>query len=485
VILALLPLLLPAPAEAATAEQFMNAMDFPASATVLSWSGNPEQIGVTPALGPLTPTVPPVLGILSTGTAETYDNCTDTDWMNSLCSTTCDPVHVQVQVEVPANANSISFDFEFLSREYPEWLNQGFNDTFSATLASGAFNGNIVFDTNSNPITVDSAFFDIGCCHADPLPPPCNYTIAACPLLGSGAACIIGEMHDGGGTGWLTTRAPVLPGEVITLTFEIYDEGDGIFDSAVVLDNFGFSTEVIEDPVTAPELRVTWVSPKVGPVSGGQRVRVFGTNFYPTAQLEVALDGVLLDPADIFPINESTLEFRSPPWPAPETVDLRVTTSASEATLGEAYTYADLGDLPPLEPVLRVVEPRSTYVEGGATLLIRGENFTPTSQVQLGAALIPASEIRFTDARQLAVAAPSAAAAGLKAEGVVDLWVINDGELRSDPPYPLLYAGNAPVSEGSTSAGCAQPAPGQPNWPTVLLVTLLVPVALGRSRRVR
>jgi len=45
--------------------------------------------------------------------------------------------------------------------------------------------------------------------------------------------------HDGS-TGWLRTSWPIEAGETFTLTFSIHDEGDGIFDSVVILDNFRF-----------------------------------------------------------------------------------------------------------------------------------------------------------------------------------------------------------------------------------------------------
>ena len=43
-----------------------------------------------------------------------------------------------------------------------------------------------------------------------------------------------------GSTGWLRTSWPIEGGEVFTLTFSIHDEGDGIYDSLVILDNFRF-----------------------------------------------------------------------------------------------------------------------------------------------------------------------------------------------------------------------------------------------------
>jgi hypothetical protein len=49
------------------------------------------------------------------------------------------------------------------------------------------------------------------------------------------------QSTGGGATGWLTTKAPVKGGEVITLQFIIWDTGDASFDSSVLIDNFQWS----------------------------------------------------------------------------------------------------------------------------------------------------------------------------------------------------------------------------------------------------
>ena len=41
-----------------------------------------------------------------------------------------------------------------------------------------------------------------------------------------------------GSTGWLRTSRSIRAAERFVLTFSIHDEGDGIYDSLVVLDNF-------------------------------------------------------------------------------------------------------------------------------------------------------------------------------------------------------------------------------------------------------
>jgi hypothetical protein len=61
------------------------------------------------------------------------------------------------------NANGFSFDFVYLSAEYPEWVNEGFNDTFYAILVdhlAGEARQNISFDDFGHEIEVDNAYFE-------------------------------------------------------------------------------------------------------------------------------------------------------------------------------------------------------------------------------------------------------------------------------------------------------------------------------------
>ena len=56
--------------------------------------------------------------------------------------------------------------------------------------------------------------------------------------------------RQGGGTGWLTTTSPVVPGETATLRFVIFDEGDHILDSTVLIDNFQWQLTAADAPMT-------------------------------------------------------------------------------------------------------------------------------------------------------------------------------------------------------------------------------------------
>lgn len=53
-----------------------------------------------------------------------------------------------------------------------------------------------------------------------------------------------------GGAGWVTTEAPVVPGEIITVQFIVWDSSDPVFDSAAIFDNFHGLTGSLPNPKT-------------------------------------------------------------------------------------------------------------------------------------------------------------------------------------------------------------------------------------------
>jgi hypothetical protein len=152
-------------------------------------------------------------------------------------TTVYDYAALELELEVPTNAQSFSFDFNFMSVEYPEYVCDIYDDTFVAYLDSDAFTGNVSFDSMGNPVSINAAFFTVcsggGSCTGD------------AELDGTGY-----QDGNGGGTGWLTTTAPVRPGEKVTLRFIIFDEGDWILDSAVLIDNFRWHLEAVDMPMT-------------------------------------------------------------------------------------------------------------------------------------------------------------------------------------------------------------------------------------------
>ena len=184
-----------------------------------------------------------------------------------------DSVLLRLKLKAPTNAQGFSFRFRFLTAEYPIYLCTEFNDFFLALLQSEhadiPADGNISFDASGNPLSVNNAFFTTceplqctgaegdwngdGC--ADSLSCQggvCQSSSGACP---DGAGALAGYTRSqsmSGGTSWLTTQAPVKPGETVTLDLHIWDTSDQILDSLVLLDQFEWRIEpsmVVTEPI--------------------------------------------------------------------------------------------------------------------------------------------------------------------------------------------------------------------------------------------
>ncbi len=193
-----------------------------------------------------------------------------------------DDVALQVQVRVPTNATGYSFDIKFYSFEYPNYVcdTAGYNDQFVALVTpppkgsyvpTGSPAGNVSFDSMGHPVSVNMGYFD--CC--DPTTPSrfaqsCNSSGGSCPPLPSpycplgttqlaGTGFDVWSTKDGpaGGTRWLTTQAPAQPGSIITIQFTIWDAGNALYDSTVLIDNFRWiasgSVPVMTQPTPAPK----------------------------------------------------------------------------------------------------------------------------------------------------------------------------------------------------------------------------------------
>jgi hypothetical protein len=176
------------------------------------------------------------------GPLATYVNAHGGQLLAGKCgTTTCpvgaganDSVNVRLQIRTPTNATGFSYNFRFYTGEYQSFQCTQFNDYFLASLTSGSpsipADHNISFDSLKNAVSVNNGFFQ-----------DCGGNGKACGTCPFGTASLAGTGFDqvaGGSTEWLTTDAPIVPGEVITLEFVIFDVGDHIYDSTVLLDNF-------------------------------------------------------------------------------------------------------------------------------------------------------------------------------------------------------------------------------------------------------
>jgi hypothetical protein len=170
----------------------------------------------------------------------------------AVSSTVFDTMGVTLQIKVPKNVSGMSLDFDFYSSEWPEYQCTPYNDQFVAWLQSQAWGGanggdlNIAWDSTGAGISVNSPFLTR--CTPN-TPTGCSGTVtgtAACPagpaeLQGTGfynlGTYCTSQSTGGGATGWLTSTAPVMGGETITLQLIIWDTGDANWDSSVLVDH--------------------------------------------------------------------------------------------------------------------------------------------------------------------------------------------------------------------------------------------------------
>jgi hypothetical protein len=225
---------------------------------------NKEGVGILPALGVNAPPVGSSMLVLSSGSArpptdskyegpsnlKNYTHGTPPGYPKE--SPACpgvktgqaqDGVALEVKIRVPTNALSLSYQQNFFTQEYPQFICTTFNDFFVTMMSptpAGLTDGNIAFDQDTNPISVNNSLLQV--CkpgtHGTLFGPSKTFP---CPL---GPDTLKGTGFAGhAATGWLTTSAPVKPGSEITLRFAIWDSEDGAYDSTVLIDDFRFSLE--------------------------------------------------------------------------------------------------------------------------------------------------------------------------------------------------------------------------------------------------
>ena len=98
-------------------------------------------------------------------------------------------------------------------------------------------NHNIAFDSQRNPVSVNNGFLEVckpftyeGRMGGMPFRRPFPCALGIDQLQATG-------FEDHAATGWLQTRTNVVPGEELTLRLAIWDAGDEVLDSTVLIDN--------------------------------------------------------------------------------------------------------------------------------------------------------------------------------------------------------------------------------------------------------
>ncbi len=150
-----------------------------------------------------------------------------------------DGIGLLLEIEVPAYAKGFSFNIDMYTYEFPDYICSTYNDFFAAFLSpppAGSFaNGNIAFDNQGNPISVNAGLLEV--CSpqtAGGLTFACN--LGTAELEGTG-------FEEHAATGWLEVQAPAEPGTTISILFTTWDSGDGVLDTTTLIDNWQWLTD--------------------------------------------------------------------------------------------------------------------------------------------------------------------------------------------------------------------------------------------------
>lgn len=235
------PLFAPGPAPLATAPELAEALDIPPGFIVGSTLIGPAAgTAVFSNLGVIQPKQGNTLAVLSTGIAGTSAPEPGVDFAPGGAAG--DTVSLVIDLDVPEGSNRLSLDFNFLSAEFPDFVGSIFNDTFVArvtdvngtrTIASASVNSSFFFAASGS--RAGGTGFDIFT--EDPSGVDTSFG---------------GGLPDAGVTDWQSVEVPIAGGGPVTLEFTIGDLGDGILDSAVVLDSVVITSLEAVDP--SPDL---------------------------------------------------------------------------------------------------------------------------------------------------------------------------------------------------------------------------------------
>jgi hypothetical protein len=150
---------------------------------------------------------------------------------------------------------------------------------------------------------------------------------------------------------------------------------------------------------------ISSVSPRAGPLGGGQTVTITGTNFIGATAVKFGTTSA----TNVTVVSATTITVHSPAHAA-GLVDVRVTTPSGTSAIATAdhYTYE-------AAPTITAVSPTSGPHAGGQTVTITGTNFTGATAVKFGTT--SATNVTVVSATKITVHTPAHAA------GLVDVRV--------------------------------------------------------------
>lgn len=154
--------------------------------------------------------------------------------------------------------------------------------------------------------------------------------------------------------------------------------------------------------VAAPAPSVSAVKPNTGPLSGGNRVTILGSNFKPSPIVRFGK----LRATHVTYVSTSKLVVTAPTragGSAPLTVDVRVTTRAGTSARVGTDRFSFMAP-----PSIASITPAAGPVAGGSRVVLKGARFQNVSAVTFGG--VAGTSLHRSSATQIEVTAPSHAA---------------------------------------------------------------------------
>jgi hypothetical protein len=202
-----------------------------------SVSGPSGASAVFKELGVISPKQGSTFALLSSGVAGTSQPEPGTDFPPE--DTDGDKTTLTLTLNLPEGVNRLSFAYNFLTAEFPEFVGREFNDTFKAVLTDSAGTQEVArADVNSSKFATSSASIAAGS----------GFDIVTEHPVDVDEVSGTTGQPDAGLTGFQLANVSVAGGGTAILEFSIEDLGDGILDSAVILDNLVVSSLQVVDP---------------------------------------------------------------------------------------------------------------------------------------------------------------------------------------------------------------------------------------------
>lgn len=194
-----------------------------------------EQVAVLPQFGAIEPIVGDRLVVMSTGSVGAGPARPGTT-VRRDADGSVGVIRLRVKLDPPSHGRQLSFRYRFLTAEFPEFTAKGSQDVWSVRVMDANGSREILRMNSGDPL-IEPVSMD-------------NAAGTGFALFSQQPGVMDGDFSIGlpraGITGWQEVSEPLAQVGPVELEFELRDSGDGIIDSAVVLNGLSLDAVRLE-----------------------------------------------------------------------------------------------------------------------------------------------------------------------------------------------------------------------------------------------